>query len=690
MRAVATFFIAVALLWPASSRADEGMWTFNDFPAETVQARYGFRPTQQWLDKLRLSSVRLAGGCSGAFVSPDGLVVTNHHCVHACVEQLSTAKSDYVAEGFYAKERAGEQRCSEIELNQLVRITDVTARLSEATKGKSGAEFAAALRAAQATLETECAKGDPLVRCDVVSLYRGGRYDLYEYRRFQDVRLVFAPELEIAAFGGDPYNFNFPRYSLDMAFLRVYGQDGKPLSSKKHYLPFGKPSAEGELIFIPGHPGTTARAMTIAQLEFERDLRLPQQLIWASELRGILLRMQSESPELRRLAAKPLANIENGIKARRGRLMALGSPEFFEALREREAQFRAKVAANPALQEAYAGAWEAMERAMARYRQLWLDYTLLEEARGFQSELFGYARMLTRAAEELAKPNAERLQEYGEARLPALKQKLASTAPIHDEIEIATLTHSLEKLRESLGADSPLVVKVFGKRSARERALELVRGSSLGDAAKRQALFEGGAAALAASTDPMLLLARAVDSEARAIRKTFESEAQAPVTQAGEQLAKARFGAFGTSEYPDATFTLRLAFGKVEGWAEGGLQIGPYTEIGTVFERATGSEPFVLPKRWLAAKERLALSTHFDLTTTADTIGGNSGSPVVNAKGEVVGLNFDRNLPGLSGDFAYDAAKKRSVGVDVAAMVEALEKVYQAERLVKELRPARR
>ncbi len=666
--------------------ADEGMWTFNSFPSEKVKSKYGWSPTQQWLDHVRLASVRIAGGCSASVVSPDGLVMTNHHCAHSCIEQLSTPKKDFVKAGFFAMQAKDEVKCPKVELNQLVEITDVTKVVQEATKGIDEAKFNDVQRAKIAEIEKTCATSDDL-RCDVVSLYRGGHFDLYKYRRFQDVRLVFAPEFEIAFFGGDPDNFNFPRYDLDVSFLRIYGADGKP-AKMEHFLQFSSENAkEGELSFVSGNPGGTSRMLTVAQLEALRDVQLPMSLTRLSELRGVLTEYAHRGAEQARHSNAMLFGVENGLKAYKGRHGALTDRKFFDAKVAAEAAFKAKIAANPELKKQYAGVWDAIAATTEKQRASRKAYIALEA--GMIGEEFGLARTLVRAADELAKPNGERLREYSDARLPQLKQALFSKAPIYDEFETATLTFALIKVREDLGADHPAVKQILGQRSPEEIAAEAVKGSKLKDPKFREELFADGKGKekIAASKDPMIVLARLIDSPSREVRKKWEDEVEGPLKKQGEQLAKAFFAVNGTSTYPDATFTLRLSYGAIKGYPENGAEVKPVTTMAGAFDRATGRAPFALPKSWLDAKSKLALDTPMNFCSTNDIIGGNSGSPVVNKAGEVIGLIFDGNIQSLGGDYGFDESVNRAVAVHSAALLEALDKIYGAKRIVAELRP---
>ncbi len=675
--------ILAAALAPAS--ADEGMWTFNDFPADRVEKAYGFKPDQRWLDHVRLSSLRLARGCSGAFVSPQGLVQTNHHCARACIRQLSTPARDLSANGFYARELKDELKCPDVEVNQLVDISDVTERMNKATAGKEGAAFAEAKTAGQAAIARECSGGDDTVRCDVVTLYHGGIYNLYKYRRYQDVRLVFAPEEAIAFFGGDPDNFEFPRYDFDVSYLRVY-RDGAPLDSRANYLRYAADDAKaGDVTFTSGHPGSTQRLDTVASLEFRRDVTLPRSLFLLSELRGILTEFSTKGPEQTRIARDPLFGSENSLKAFKGQFAALVDPAIIRSRAAAEQAVRAKVDADPALKAEYGAVWDSIRAALDHYRTIRERHVFVEDGAGFRSQLFGHAKNLVRYAAEAGKPDEARLKEFTNANFPIVRQSLLSNAPIYPELEKLTLTFSLTKLREALGPDDPLVKKVLGPKSPTQRAAELVDGSALANADLRKRLLDGGQSAIAASNDPMIALARAIDPDARAVRKDNDDNVDAPMAKYSGQIAQLMFKLYGTSTYPDATFTLRISYGAVVGFQQGGKTIEPMTVIGGVFERATGAEPFNLPHSWIAAQSRLNLQQPFNMVTTNDIIGGNSGSPLVNKAGEVIGLIFDGNRQSLGGGLGYDGTANRAIAVNVGALREALSKVYRAERIVDEL-----
>ncbi|MGI4978693.1 MAG: S46 family peptidase [Janthinobacterium lividum] len=672
-----------------AAHADEGMWTLDNLPAKQMQERYGFTPTAEWIAKVQGASLRLAQGCSGSFVSADGLVMTNHHCANACLSQLSDAGHNYMQAGYSAAKREDEPRCPDLELNQLDSIADVTPAMADATKGKAGADYVTAQRAASSRIETDCVAGDAATwRCDVVSLYHGGRYALYKYRRVQDVRLVFAPSQDIAFFGGDPDNFNFPRYDLDLTFLRAYA-DGKPLHPT--YFPFSPDGPkEGELVFTEGNPGSTSRDETVAQLTTLRDATLPRIRTLYSTLDGVLWEYSRRGAEQAKEAQDELFGVENTLKVFEGWQGTLADPALFERKRAAEAALKAWVDADPARHADYGDPWAAIAAAELRDRQLAPRFSMIEgrrgRAAGFQSELFGHARTLVRAAAERAKPDADRLPEFRDANLPALQQSLFSEAPVYPEFERTTLAFSLTALRQALGADDAFVHQVLGDASPEQRADGLVDGTKLADVAVRHALWDGGAAAVAASTDPMVVLARDVDPAARAVRKQHEDEVEAVLAKNSETVARARFARDGTANYPDATFSPRISFGTVKGWTEDdGREIPAFTDMAGLYRRATGADPFKLPQDWLDAKARLDPRTPFDFATTNDIIGGNSGSPVVDGEGHAVGLIFDGNIHSLGGDFAYDGRQNRAVAVDTAAILAALRQVYRNDALADEL-----
>jgi hypothetical protein len=668
-----------------AAKADEGMWLLNNFPSEQVEKLYGFRPMQAWLDRVRLSAVRLAQGCSAGFVSPRGLVQTNHHCAEECIEQLSSAGKDLIKDGFYAKEEKDEAKCPEFELNQLTGISDVTGRVREAVEGKEGAAFTEAKRAVGAAIAKECSGGDDALRCDVVELYDGGVYNLYKYRRFQDVRLVFAPEQSIAFFGGDPDNFEFPRYDYDVSYLRAY-ENGRPLDTSANYFPYAASDAKpDDLTFTVGNPGSTQRLDTVAELEYDRDVSLPRSLFRLSELRGQLTEFSTKGPEQKRIATGELFGIENSLKAKKGRFGALVDPALIAAKAKAESELRAKVDEDPALKAEAGAAWDTIRDTLKRWKPKSERYAYTEGRAAFKTSLFAHALMLVRYPVEKAKPDEKRLPEYTDANFPSLRQSLLADEPFYPELEKLTLTFSLTQLREILGPDDPFVRKVLGKKSPADLANELIGGSKLNDAAVRKALLDGGQQAIDASSDPVIALARLVDPDFRAIRKDYEDTISAPLEKAHTAIARARFKIYGASVYPDATFTMRISYGTVKGYWQDGKFVEPMTHIAGLYERATGAPPFQLPETWIEAQPMLNLDQPMNFVTTNDIVGGNSGSPVIGKAGEIVGLIFDGNIQSLGGDFGFDPEVNRAVAVNVGALREALHKVYHADRIAEEL-----
>lgn len=676
--------LSIALLCVSQNlMADEGMWTFDKFPLKTVQKKYGADITKEWLENTQLSSVRLANGCSGSFVSKKGLVLTNHHCVVGCVEQLSTAKKDYIKNGFVAADEKAELTCPAFEVNRLLQITDVTAKVKKATQGLKGEAFNKARKATNAQLEKECSAGKSEFRCEVISLYHGGLYHLYKYQRYQDVRLVFAPESSAAAFGGDPDNFNFPRYSLDFSFLRVY-ENGKPLDNA-HYFKWSKePLKEKDVTFVTGHPGRTSRLLTVAQLENLRDYSLVSRIALLSELRGFLMQYQKRGPEQKRTAFAMLQGVENSLKVMKGQQQALVDKNFFNKLVKKEEDFKAKVAKNPKLKKQYGQTWKELEALSNQSVDMadTLNYIVFNT---YGSKLFKHAQTLVQGSVELTKPDGERYEEYSESRLPQLKQSLFSTAPIYKDLETALVEFYLIKTREALSPDHPFVKKIMGSKSPALVAKELVEKSKLADVKVRKQLWDGGAKAVAASNDPMIKFAQLVDSDVRASRKKYEDQIESATKAASENLAQAQFEIYGTETYPDATFSLRISYGQVMGYEDGGQTITPITQMKNVFKRHTGSEPFALPPSWLKAESQISKTAPFNFVTTNDIIGGNSGSPILNKNAEIVGVVFDGNIHSLGGAFGFDPNKNRAISVQSGGMLESLKTIYKNDRLVKEI-----
>jgi hypothetical protein len=568
-------------------------------------------------------------------------------------------------------------------------MENIPARVNAATHGQDAKAANETRKRTLTALEQSCEEASKhgalgALKCESVELYQGGQYFLYKYKRYDDVRLVFAPEAGIAAFGGDPDNFQFPRWCLDMSVLRAY-ENGKPAHTPSYlHLNFDGPKA-GELIFVAGHPGNTDRELTLAQLKAQRNYQIPTWLLRRSEQRGRYIEFAERSPENQRITADPLNTLENGIKVRRKELDALHDDALLARKAEEQAQLRAKIAADPTLKAELGDPFGDIEKATSVEATLWLPYIYLEVGAGFDGRLFRYARTLVRGAAERAKPNDQRLREFTDAALPRIEQQLAAPVPVYPELERITLTQGLQRMREWLGPDDPIVHRLLAKDSPSALAQQLISGTKLGDPAVRLALWKGGEAAINASTDPMILLAKSVDSDARAIRKRYEDEVEGPQTAGAERIARARFAAYGTNVYPDATFTLRLNYGTVQGWMENGHMVEPFTKLATAFTRSTGAEPFRMPDTWTKPRAKLDMATSFDFSSNNDIVGGNSGSPAINAKGEIVGLLFDGNIHSISGSYWFDTEKNRAVAVDTTIIREALTKVYPAGALYREL-----
>jgi putative endopeptidase len=684
MTPVLVMLAAAASLRVPPAFADEGLWTFDNFPAAAVKDKYGVTIDAAWLDHVRAAAVRLSSGCSASLVSTAGLVLTNHHCVRECVQNLSTGNKDYVESGFAADGRDDEPVCPGMQAEILTSIDDVTERVSGAAAGKTGREFVQARDAAIAAVEREgCAGRENRFRCQVITLYHGGQYKLYTYRKYSDIRLVFAPELQTAFFGGDPDNFSFPRYDLDFSFVRLY-ENGHAIDSPDHLDWSSTAPADGEPVFVVGNPGTTQRLLTADQLETLRDSSLPESLILLSERRGRLIRFREESAEHARIAEDALFSTENTFKAYRGMEKALRAPGFIDAKRQADRELAAKVAADPELKAGVGDPWAEIAAVQAERERLYEPYTFLESSAGSGSDLFAYGRALVRAAEERKKPNGERLPEYTDSRLPLLEKRLLDERPVYPDLEELMLELWLAKLREHLTVDAAATQTFLGKNSPEDLAAALAR-SKLGDAAYRRELWEGGLGAVQASEDPMIRFVLATDETSRAVRKEYEARVEGPTDRAAERIAKARFAVYGTSIYPDATFSLRISYGKIAGWSDDGRTVPPFTYFGGLWKRATGKPPFDLAPKWVAAEGIVDPDVVLDISSDNDIVGGNSGSPLIDANRNVVGAIFDGNLPSLGGRFGFDAELMRAVSVSTAAITEALRKVYKQDSLLEEL-----
>jgi Peptidase S46 len=681
-RQASAALLASALLCPAIT-ADEGMWTFDNPPIKQLQQKYNFTPTQQWLDHLRLSSVRLNDGGSGSFVSPHGLLLTNHHVALGQLQKNSSAEHDYVRDGFYATTPEEEMKSPDLEVNVLVSTENVTDRVTTAVKGaKTPEDEFSKRKAVIADIERESTAKTGL-RSDVVTLYSGGEYWLYCYKKYTDVRLVFAVEQQTAFYGGDPDNFTYPRYDLDMALFRVY-ENGKPIDSKDYLKWNPKGAGDGELVFVSGNPGGTERLVTYSYLVDLRDNVLANIIELLKSRIAVLKDYAARGPEQSRQSTTQIFGLENSRKVFEGRRDGLQDKNLMEKKRKEDEDFRGKVDANADWKKDYASAWTMEEEALQKQRPRIKEQFF----RSTDSQLSALAVQIVTYVAEIKKPDGERLAGFHDSQLDSLKQRLFSPAPIYPEMEIARMTGALNLDLKEMGPDDPFLKAVLDGKSPKDAANYLVSGTKVADPAFRKSLVEGGQAAVDASTDPMIAMARRVDPIRREQIKWFEDNVQSVEQRSGEKLGKARFAVYGKNTYPDATFTLRLSYGQVLGYPMNGT-VAPYkTTFYGLYDRAASFDykvPFDLPKRYLDGRDKLDLSTPFNFVTTNDIIGGNSGSPVVNRNGDIVGLIFDGNIESLVGDFVYDSYQNRAVAVHTGGMTEALKKLYGAQKLVDEL-----
>lgn len=671
-----------------AARADEGMWTFSNPPLKQLKEKYNFEPTKEWLDHVRLSSVRVGGG-TGAFVSPEGLVLTNHHIVRSSLAKLSTAERNLLKTGFYAQTRKDELKASDLTVEVLVSMEDVTGRVQGAGGGIADSTQAEARRKAEiAQIEKEAREKAASLRPTVISLYEGGEYLLYTYKKYTDVRIVFAPEAQAAEFGGDYDNFSFPRYALDSAFVRVY-EDDKPAHVSDFLRWNSQGAAENELIFVVGNPGSTDRLRTISQIEYQRDMSNKMQLRSFTRRRDALVRFSALGEEQARRASDTISGFNNTLKRLQGQQEGLMTAQLMQQKQAEERELRQRLAQQPELQKMYGTAWDEMAGV---YKKLTPKAKRLFYSSLAGSTLAGFALAFAQYAAEMKKPSAERLAAYRDANLDSLKSQLLSTAPVYMDYEEFVLSERLKEIQEELGADDPFVKAVIGTRSPAEAASDLIKGTKLQDLAYRKSLFEGGPAAIDASTDAMIVMTRKVDPITRELDTWNRENIEGARTAAGEKVAKARFAVYGRSIAPDANFTLRFAYGVVKGY-ELNTTLVPYkTTYAGLYDRGASFDykpPFNIAPQMLARKANVELTTPIDFVYTADTIGGNSGSPVINRKGEIVGVNFDSNIHRFVSRYVYTEETGRAMGVHTGGIIEALRKVYNAPALADELEKQR-
>jgi hypothetical protein len=683
-----TYFLLIVagLAFPGVKqfRADEGMWTFDNLPLQQLQRRYGFTPTQAWLDHVRLASVRFNDGGSGSFVSPHGLVLTNHHVALTQLQKVSSAEHDYVKNGFYARTPAEELKSPDLELNVLVYTEDVTKLVQSAVKpGMTGEAALKARKAEIAKIQKESTDQTGL-RSDVITLYQGGEYWLYRYKKYTDVRLVFAPEQQIAFFGGDPDNFTYPRYDIDFALFRVY-ENGSPVESRDYLKWNPQGAADGDLVFVSGNPGSTGRRDTMAQIVTQRDYAVPLRMESYERRLKLARDYSAQGPEQARQATRLIFGISNSLKAFKGINQGLHDPGLIAKKQKEEADFKALVASTPEWQKAYGDAWQVIANAEIQNRKILKPYQL--RALGW-SQLGMTAMQIVQYVAEIKKPDGARLEGFHDSQLESLRFQLFSRAPVYREFEQVMLAGFLRFSLDKLGPNDPFIKAILGGHSPDEVAKDAISQTQLVDADFRKSLVEGGTAAVQASSDPLIVLARKADPWRRQMIKVEEDQIESVVTPAGEKIGAARFAAYGKSLYPDATFTLRLSFGAVKGYPMNGTQAPPNTTFYGLYDRAYSfglKFPFNLPERYLEGKTKLDLTVPVDFVSTCDIIGGNSGSPVVNKEGELVGLIFDGNIEGLVGDYVYIEENNRAVAVHSGAIIEVLRKLYDAGALADEL-----
>jgi peptidase S46-like protein len=673
----------VCLLLSTTLLADEGLWTFDNPPTKRLHDRYGFTPTQEWLDHVRLSAVRLNDGGSGSFVSPHGLLLTNHHVARHQLQNNSSAQHDYLRDGFYAATPEQEMKSPDLEVNVLMSMENVTAKVQDAMKNAGDEKKQLAARKdVIARIERESTQATGL-RSDIVTLYHGGEYWLYRYKKYTDVRLVFAPEQQVAFFGGDPDNFTFPRYDLDIALFRVY-ENGKPLETS-HYLKWSASGPrEGELVFMAGNPGSTSRLDTVAQLLRRRDLTLPMLLLRFKQRIQTMQQYSALGAEQARQANSRIFGLQNSVKAINGGYMALMDPKQIAKKQAEEDAFRKMVAARPEWQAEFGGVWDTIAAAEAKAA----TKAKLQAFRQLDSELAARAMTIVQYAAEIKKPDGQRLPGFHDSQLESLRFSMASTAPIYPDMEEAAMSASLAESVQQLGTDDEWVKTVLAGRTPAAAAKEVIRGTKLADPAVRKALMEGGTAAVEASSDPMIVLARRLDPLNRDLLKWFEDNVTSVEQAAGEKLGKAQFLVYGKSTYPDSTFTLRLSYGTVSGYPMNGTKAPYKTTFYGMFDRAASfdyAEPFSLPARFKEGRDKLDLATPLDFANSCDSVGGSSGSPVINRNAEFVGINFDRNTEGLGRAYVYQEETGRAIAVHSAGIIEAIRRIYGAGKLADEL-----
>jgi hypothetical protein len=655
------------------------MWLFNNLPTQRLKADHDFVPTEEWINHLMLSSVRFNSGGSASFVSSTGLVLTNHHVAADTLYKLSTAERNILEEGYLASSKELELPAPDLELNQLVSIDDVTDQVNQAVGSDlSAADAAKARQSTMSAIEKESLDLTGY-RSDVVTLYGGARYHLYRYKKYTDVRLVWAPETAAAYFGGDADNFEYPRYCLDVTLFRVY-EDGKP-AKIEHFLKTNPRGArDGELIFVSGNPGRTRRTYTLEALQYQRDYRMPEAMDLLRRKEILLQQFGFEGPEQKRRSRDDLFGIQNSRKAYTGMLSGLQDPAYMAEKASSQSQMLGQLSSDPDLAP-LANAWQEIADIQEKRKEI------AGRTGSLRTSLYAIAETLVLMAQEDDKPTGDRMRRFRESNRESLEQSLYSPAPLYPDLERLQLTDELSRFMESRGGDNPLVLELLAGKSPRERASDVIANTKLFDVTARRELGTAGLAAVNASEDPLIVLARTLSDEYREL-DDINNALDERERQAYAKVVEAKFAIEGDSVYPDATFTLRLAYGTVKGYELDGETISENTNMGGAFEHEevhAAEDPWILAPSWHAAKKQIDMDVPLNFVCTADIIGGNSGSPVVSQDGDLVGIIFDGNIQSLTADFYYTSNVSRAVAVHIAGVLESLKTIYNAGDLAAEI-----